>query len=82
MKIIDLALSSSTLAEVLKLAGEEHLVLKTPEGQEFLVAELDDFAQEVALVRPNEELMQLLAERSMEPGKYTLKQVREKLQAN
>ena len=38
----------------------------------------DDFAQEVALTRGNKALRELLAERSREPGRYTLDQVREK----
>lgn len=39
----------------------------------------DDFANEVALTRQNTALRALLAERSKEPGKYSLEQVREKL---
>ncbi len=81
MKAIDLATAAPTLAEVLHLAGEENLILRTPEGREFVLAEIDDFAEEVALVRQNEALMQFLAERSKEPGKYTLSQVRERLDA-
>jgi hypothetical protein len=81
MKAIDLSTAAPTLAEVLELAGQENLILKTPEGKEFVLAEIDDFAQEVALVRQNDALMQLLAERSKEPGKYTLGQVRARLNA-
>jgi hypothetical protein len=81
MKAIDLSTATPTLAEVLELAGQENLILKTPEGKEFVLAEIDDFAAEVALVRQNDALMQLLAERSKEPGKYTLSQVRERLNA-
>ena len=40
---------------------------------------VDDFAEEVALSRGNRALRELLAERSREPGRYTLEQVREKL---
>src|SRR5262245_27348321 len=76
MKAIDLAAASPTLGEVLKLAGEENVILKTPEGREFVLAEIDDFAQEIALVRQNGELMQLLAERSKETSKLKLKHVR------
>jgi len=39
----------------------------------------DDFAQEVALTRQNAALREVLAERSKEPGAYTLEQVRQKL---
>jgi hypothetical protein len=81
MKAIDLATAAPTLAEVLDLAGQENLILRTPEGREFVLAEIDDFAVEVALVRQNDALMQLLAERAREPGKYTLSEVRERLDA-
>jgi hypothetical protein len=81
MKAIDLSTAAPTLAEVLELAGQENLILRTPEGKEFVLAEIDDFAAEVALARQNDALMQLLAERSKEPGKYTLSQVRQRLNA-
>ncbi len=76
MKTIDLSLVALKLTEILKLAGKDNLILRTPKGQEFVVAEIDDFAHEVALVRQNAELMKFLAKRFKEPGKYTLNQVR------
>jgi hypothetical protein len=79
MKAIDLAATSPTLAEILRLAGEDNLVLKTAEGRQFVLAEVDDFADEIRLVRNNQSLMQLLNERSKESAKYSLKQVREEL---
>lgn len=52
------------------------------DGKEFLLAEVDDFACEVALVRQNPELMTLLKERS-EPGPaLTLDQVKDALGLN
>jgi len=39
----------------------------------------EDFAQEGAWARGNRALRELLAERSREPGRYSLEQVREKL---
>jgi hypothetical protein len=80
MKAIDLSAAAPTLAELLQLAGNENIILRTPEGREFVLAEIDDFAQEVALTRENEALMQLLAERSSEPTRYTLDQVRQQLE--
>jgi hypothetical protein len=79
MKTIDLSTASPTLADVLQLAGEENVVLTTPEGRQFVLAEIDDFAEEIRLTRNNAALMQLLDQRSKEPPKYTLKQVREEL---
>lgn len=67
--------------EILALADKDIVILKAPEGLEFVLAAVDNFAQEVALVGQNEELMQFLAERSKETKRYTLSQVRKQLNA-
>ena len=79
MKIVELTTIAPALAELLDLAGEETLILKTSEGREFVLAEVDDFDTEITLVRQNKEFMALLAERSREKKTYTLQQVREQL---
>jgi hypothetical protein len=86
MKDIDLAAAPSRTEDILQLAEHEHLVVRTPAGKVFLITEVGDgdhadqeFAEEVALTRVNKALRQLLAERSREPGKYSLDEVREKL---
>jgi len=79
LKIVELTTIAPALAELLELAGEDTLILKTSEGREFVLAEVDDFDTEIDLVRQNEELMALLAERSREKKTYTLQQVREQL---
>ncbi len=80
MKAIDLSISSPSLTDLLKLASEENVILRTPEGREFVLAEVDDFAQEVALVRQNEALMRLLEERSRDSSRHSLDDVRKELQ--
>jgi hypothetical protein len=79
LKIVELTTIAPALAELLDLASEDTLILKTSEGREFVLAEVDDFDTEIALVRQNAELMALLAERSREKKTYTLQQVREQL---
>jgi hypothetical protein len=79
MKAIDLTTSRPTLQEILDLAGEENVVLRTPEGRQFVLAEIDDFADEIARVRQNAELMVLLEERLREESRLTMTQVRERL---
>jgi len=81
VKTIDLSEIVPTLMEILSQADEDTIILKTPEGREFVLAAVDNFAQEVALVGQNEELMQFLAQRSQETKRYTLSQVREQLNA-
>jgi hypothetical protein len=79
LKIVELTTIAPALAELLELTGEGTLILKTSEGRAFVLAEVDNFDTEIALVRQNEELMALLAERSREKKTYTLQQVREQL---
>jgi hypothetical protein len=79
MKAIDVGKTNPTLTEVLELATSENLVLKLADGRAFVVAEIDDFDQELARVRENENLMKLLDERSNEKVKYTLADVRKRL---
>src|SRR5437763_15314044 len=79
MKAIDLSTISPTLTEVLELAGEDNVILRTPEGRQYVLAEIDDFAEEVSKVRNNESLMQMLDERSGEKAQFTLSEVRANL---
>jgi hypothetical protein len=80
MKAIDVSPGAPTLIEVLDLAGEDNVILRTLEGRQFLLAAIDDFADEVAKVVQNESLMQLLAERSRDTTRIPLSQMREELQ--
>jgi hypothetical protein len=79
LKAIDLTKSAPSLNEVLQLAGEENVVLRTAEGRQFVLAEIDDFADEVARVGQNNDLMKLLDERSRETRTVPLGQVRDHL---
>jgi hypothetical protein len=82
VKAIDLTKSSPTLNEVLDPAGEENVVLRTPEGRQFVLAEIGDFADEVARVGQNHDLMRLLNERSRETVTVPLDQVRDRLKGS
>jgi hypothetical protein len=61
------------------LAGHDNLILKTPDGRRFVVAEVDEFEDEVALVRRNAALTELLAHRAEETGKYSLAEIKARL---
>ncbi len=80
MKAINVSRTSPTLREVLDLAGEDNVLLRTSEGRQYVLAEIDDFAEEVAKVRKNKAIMQLLGKRSKEAAQFTLSHVREELQ--
>ena len=72
--------AASTLAELLDLAEAEGVLLKTPEGREFILSEVDDFEAEVEALRQNPELLEYLDERWRDQETYTLDEVRKKLE--
>ena len=85
MKTVDLSSQILTLDALLELASEENVLVRTVEGREYLLAEVEDLDSEVELIRRNPELMEFLDQRSRETKTYTLAQVREilaKEQAN
>jgi hypothetical protein len=79
MKTIDLGTTSPTLTQVLELASEENVILRTAEGRQYVLAEIDDFAEEVAKVAQNQAFTQLLREQSKETAHLPLSQARERL---
>jgi len=79
MRTIELLDKPSGIDEVLKLASKENIILRTLDGREFILAEVDDFDKEIELTRQNQELMKFLEERSKEAETFTLKQVRQQL---
>ena len=79
MKMIDTALTAPSLPELLALASGGNILLRAPDGKEFLLAEVDDLALEVAVVRQQPELMEFLAQRSNVGPRSSLRQVREML---
>jgi hypothetical protein len=79
MRTIEILDESPKLNEMLKLASEENILIKTIDGRNFVLVEVDDFEEEIRLIRQNEELMRLLDERSLETKTYSIEEVRRKL---
>ena len=80
MKTIELSSEAApSLEELLELAEQENVLLKTRDGREFILSGIDDLSREVEQIRNNPELMELLAQRSREKERFSLEQVRQKL---
>ncbi|MGH8558480.1 MAG: hypothetical protein ACRESZ_13660 [Methylococcales bacterium] len=80
MKTIELLSEAApSLKELLELADQESLLLKTPDGREFILSEVDDFSQEIEQIRNNPEMMKFLAQRSQGKERFNLEQVKQKL---
>jgi hypothetical protein len=80
MKTVDLASSTQNLPTLLDMASEENLILRTADGREYVLAEVDDFDREVELVRQNQELMEFLEQRSRPSQTYTIEEARKILE--
>jgi hypothetical protein len=76
MKTITVSARARTLNALLTQALDENLILKTEDGREFLLAELDSFDREIELTRQNKELMQLLDQRGREKATVSLREAR------
>ncbi|NUO79628.1 hypothetical protein HUU05_06100 [candidate division KSB1 bacterium] len=67
MKTIELTAPLPTLNEILQFAQRENVLLKGQNGEEFLLASLDDFEAEVESLRYNDDFIAFLDARAKEP---------------
>lgn len=79
MKIINISQDSSALMTLLAEAKEDNLLLRTADGSEFILAEVDNFDRELELTRQNLELMAFLDERAKEQSTLSAAEVRAEL---
>jgi hypothetical protein len=63
MTTIDLAETNPSLEDLIKLAQQGPVVLRTVDGQQFVLESTDDFEQEVTVLRESEPFQQFLAQR-------------------
>ena len=69
------------LSALLKRAQRGGLILRSPEGREFILAEIDDFDREIELTRKNKRLMRFLEQRAKQAATVTLAEARASLDA-
>ncbi|WP_133510395.1 hypothetical protein [Candidatus Thiosymbion oneisti] len=79
MRTIELTSGSLNLEDALDLASHDNIILKATDGREFVLAEMDNFDREIELTRKDQELMNLLDQRSKERGVLTIRQARQQL---
>lgn len=79
MKTITVSKQSKGINALLKQARRENLILKSPDGCEFILAEVDDFNREIELTRQNKQLMKFLDIRARQTKTIPLKEVKVQL---
>ena len=70
MKIIDVPIDSIALISILTEAKQENLILRTADGLEFILAEINNFDEEIELTRQNQELMAFLNDRGQHKNHF------------
>jgi hypothetical protein len=76
MKTIKVSPRARSINELLKKARKQNVILRSPEGEEFILAEIDDFNREIELTRHNQALMKLLDSRRVQRETVSLDQAR------
>lgn len=79
MKSIEVSKQSKVLNELLEQARRENVIIRSPEGDEFILAEIDDFNREIELTRGNKKLMKLLQARARQKASIFLDEARDVL---
>jgi hypothetical protein len=79
MKTVSISTKAKTINALLKEAQKGGLILRSPDGREFILAEIDDFNREIELTRQNKELMELLDERGKQTKTFKVAEVKRQL---
>ena len=79
MKTIDLTADCPSLTEILRMAESEPVVVKTSQGESFVISAGDEFTTEVELLRRNNEFLAMLDEFKREEASTPLEQIEREL---
>jgi hypothetical protein len=80
MKTVDLEKERIDLDHLLNLAQDEPILLLTARGQEFLLSEVDDFEQEVELLRTSRKFQRFLDKRLASKHKISLDEIEREIE--
>jgi hypothetical protein len=72
VKTLTVSARERALSALLERAQRGGVILRSPEGREFILAEIDDFDREIELTRKNKRLMKLLDERARQTRTISL----------
>jgi hypothetical protein len=79
MKTITVSKNARSIMDLLKQACRENLIIRSPDGLEFVLAEIDDFDREIELTRQNKELMKFLDLRARQGKTIPIEEVKREL---
>jgi len=65
--------------DLLKQARRQNLIIRSPDGHEFVLAEVDDFNREIELTRQNKQFMAFLDQRAKQTKTVSLDKAKAEL---
>ena len=78
--MVNLEKEKLDLEAVINLARQEPILLLTPDGKEFCIAEADDFEREVETLRGSQAFQRFLDERSACTRRVPLEEIEKELE--
>ncbi len=79
MKTIAISPQATEINDLLEQAREEDVIVRSPDGTEFMLTAVDDFDLELTRTRQNAKLMALLEERAKQTRTVPLDEVKRQL---
>jgi hypothetical protein len=79
MRTIRISQRSKAVNALLQQARRENVIIRSADGEEFILAEIDDFDREIELTRQNRQLMKLLDTRAKKSGTVSLAEAKRQL---
>jgi len=79
MKTLIISSREKAVSALLRQAQQGGIILRSPDGHEFILAEIDDFDREIELTRKNKRLMKLLDERARQTETISLAEAEARL---
>ena len=79
MRKVNVSTKEKTINSLLKKAQKGGLILRSAEGQEFVLAEINDFNREIELTRQNKALMKLLDSRGKQTKTFRASEVKRQI---
>ena len=76
MKTITISRRARSVHALLRRARRGNVILRSPEGQEFILAEVDDFNREIELARQNRAFMKFLDARARQTETVSAEEAR------
>jgi hypothetical protein len=76
MTTITISRRARSVHALLQRARRENVILRSPEGEEFILAEVEDFNREIELARQNRALMKFLEARARQTETFSLEEAK------